>query len=272
MTIHDALQSSGLPRLEAEALLSALLERDPTWLLAHSRDRLPPSAADLWPHLIARARAGEPVAYLVGRETFLGRTYVVDPRVLIPRACTERLCELARSVLAGETVSDCTVEIDLHVVAIYRRFAEVTPTRVVEIGTGSGCLAVSLALSGIPQSVIATDISQDALDLAELNVARHKVSKRVELRHGDCLDPVLGLKEPFLIVSNPPYVPDHFTFQRSVHAYEPVLALRGGGVGGTDILQRIVEQAKIHPACTGLVLECRDDQVMEIDKLLVLTK
>lgn len=171
-----------------------------------------------------------------------------------------------------EEIGDATLEIDIGVAGVHRQLSAFRPELVIEVGTGSGCIAAGLALIFKNLRLIATDISQDALDLAALNLERLGVQKRVELRRGDLLAPVLNVQTPFLLVSNPPYVPDSYVFQRSVHAYEPMVALRGGGQHGETILLDIVRQALVHPFCTGVVLECRQDQVPAIDAALKAAK
>lgn len=271
MTIDEALRFPGLARADGESMLSALLGQDRAWLLSRPDRSLPEPVADFWPHAAARLAAGEPTAYVLGKETFLGREFLVDPRVLIPRACTERLVALAEGVLKDE-IGDATLEIDIGVAGVHRRLSTFTPELVIEVGTGSGCIAASLALLFKNLRLVATDISQDALDLAELNFERLEVRRRIETKRGDLLSPVLDVKVPFLLVSNPPYVPDSYAFQRSVHAYEPMLALRGRGERGDGILLDLVRAAVAHPFCTGLVLECREDQVPAIDALLSKSK
>lgn len=271
MTVSEALLFPGLNRNDGETLLSTLLAKDRAWLLSRPDRPLPEAVADLWPHAAARLVGGEPMAYILGKETFLGREFLVDPRVLIPRACTERLVTLAEGVLKEE-IGDATLEIDLGVAGVHRRLSTFSPELVIEVGTGSGCIAASLALAFRNLRIIATDISQDALDLAELNFEALGVKRRIETRRGDLLSPVLDVQVPFLLVSNPPYVPDSYAFQRSVHAYEPMLALRGKGERGDGILLDLVRAALAHPLCTGFVLECRQDQVAGIDALLAQAK
>jgi len=106
--------------------------------------------------------------------------------------------------------------------------------------------------------VIATDISEDALRVAKKNAENHQAE--IDFRSGDLLEPIQDLTEPFIIVSNPPYIPQSEELMRDVRDYEPKMALFGGKEG-IDILEKLVDQAKNHPHCRGVVLELREEQV-----------
>jgi release factor glutamine methyltransferase len=192
-TVQDAVRALAVaidragvgdtPRLDAELLVGHVSGLDRVGIRAFGADRL--LDADSWKHLdalLGRRLAGEPVAYLLGTAWFYGREFEVDRRVLVPRPETELLVELALEHFADRAMG----------------------ATFVDACTGSGCIAVSIAAElGDRARVLATDISQDALDVAEANARRHGV--RVDLRLGDLLAPVSGERAD-VVVANPPYV------------------------------------------------------------------
>lgn len=193
---------------EAEELLARAAGRPRAWFHARRRDAAPPDAAAAFQDLVARREAGEPLQYLLGEWEFLGRTFFVDPRALIPRGETEGIVEEARR-------------------------AAPEASRALDLGTGGGILAVSLALERPRARVVALDRSPGALALAAANARRHGVADRVSLVASDWLS-ALGAATRFdLAVANPPYVPatDRPHLSRTVSAYEPGLALWGGPDG-----------------------------------------
>jgi release factor glutamine methyltransferase len=225
-TIRDALQQAAArltprspsPRLDAEALLAHVLQRSRAWLLAESQQPLTPAQQASYAALIERRAALEPVAYLTEHKEFYGLDFYVDRRVLVPRPETELLIELALQ-WAGA--------------------ARPQPLSIADIGTGSGCLAVTLALR-LPQTrVFAVDLSADALAVAAINVERHAVGERVALLQGDGCMP---LPQPVsLIVANPPYtVLDEV--DENVRRWEPHLALDGGAERGFAAVERLLRQ------------------------------
>ncbi|MEA3341160.1 MAG: peptide chain release factor N(5)-glutamine methyltransferase, partial [Chloroflexota bacterium] len=222
-----------VPRLEAEVLLAHVLEASRTMLLAHPERALTVRQLANYRTLTRRRASGYPLPYLTGHVEFYGLEFEVTPEVLIPRPDTETLVDLA----------------------IARR-----PTTIVDVGSGSGCIAVSLAVN-LPESTIcAIDISPAALAVARRNVERHAVSAQVRLMVGDVLNPRPG--PVALIVSNPPYIPTgaRASLPASVRNHEPKLAL-DGGVDGLRIIQRLLAQA---PAVLkpggGLLIEIGADQ------------
>jgi ribosomal protein L3 glutamine methyltransferase len=170
-----------------------------------------------------------PAPYLLGEAWFAGLRFVVDPRVLVPRSPFAEL--------------------------IAARFepwlTAVTAPRILEIGTGSGCIAVACALAFPGAFVVATDVSADALDVARVNVARHGVGDRVALLRADLLN---GVRGPFdLIVSNPPYVPEaELRDMPPEFRWEPRAAL-AGGPDGLELVRRIVNGAAARLAPRGLL-------------------
>lgn len=238
-TIHVALQQttarlrpvSASPRLDAEVLLAHVLGLSRARLLAESQQPLSAEQLAALAALTERRVALEPVAYLTNHKAFYGRDFYVDRRVLVPRPETELLIELARA-WASRTNRQ--------------------PPTIADIGTGSGCIAVTLALE-LPQArVFAVDLSADALDVAAINVQRHAVGERVTLLRGDGCRP---LPQPVdLIVANPPYtVLDEV--DENVRRWEPHLALDGGAQRGFAAVERLLQQmpGALRPQGTALV-------------------
>jgi len=225
------------PRHEAEILLGAALGRSRAWLLAHGDERiLDCDATDVYEaHLTRRAR-GEPIAYILGEKEFWSLTLAVTPAVLIPRPETELAVELA---------------LDLLPAAAGRR--------VLDLGTGSGAIALALAHERPQARVVGTDTADAAVELARHNAARLGLGN-VEFRAGSWFEPVAG--ERFdVVVSNPPYIAvDDPRVERQVRLFEPPGALYSG-TEGLDALRLIIAGAAAHllPG-GGLVLEHGDRQ------------
>jgi release factor glutamine methyltransferase len=209
-----ALEASGCdtPRLDAELLLAHVLRASRADLIASPGRELEPDEARAFMDLAARRRDREPVAYILGTKGFRTIDLAVDSRVLIPRPETEHVVEAALSLPEGARVAD--------------------------IGTGSGAIALALKTERPDLSVVATDASAAALDVARANVAR--LGLDVELLHGDLLDPVTG--ELDAIVSNPPYVATTDPLPPEIARYEPKEALYAGA-DGLDVIRRLLAAA-----------------------------
>ena len=221
------------PRLDAEVLLSHLLGCERTGLYVRDHEPLAPSVAEALTDFVARRLAHEPVAYLLGERAFYDLTLVVTPAVLVPRPETEHLVEEALAWARGR---------------------EDDPLRVVDVGTGSGALAIALARQLVAAQVWAIDVSAEALAVAASNIARYDLHERVTLLRGDLLEPLPagGLD---LIVANLPYVPNPEMphLMPDVRDYEPHLAL-DGGPDGTDLIARLLPQAAARLRTPGLLL------------------
>jgi release factor glutamine methyltransferase len=236
------------PRLDAEVLLSHSTGLDRVHLYANFDRPLSPTELASFKDLIKRRVADrEPVAYLVGYKEFWGLRFEVDVRVLIPRPDTETLVELARHrarQLAGVPVRpDPLTSLDPDVlegdpldrsdVPAREEAAPAQPRalRIADVGTGSGIIAVALALELPFASIVATDLSPEALVVAASNIAAHEVGDRVETRCGDMLGPLDGAFD--LIVSNPPYIASGVVpgLMPEVRSHEPELALTPGPTG-----------------------------------------
>lgn len=237
MTLAEALAAARarIPAAEARRLLGHVLGRSAAWIEAHRDEALDETAAAQMSALVDRRAAGEPVAYLVGRREFYGRAFTVTPDVLIPRPETELLVDLVKSkVGAGDTA------------------------RILDLGTGSGCIAITLALELPAARVTAVDLSPAALAVARANAAR--LNARIAFVTSDWFAALPPACFDF-IVANPPYVAagDPHLAEGDLR-FEPPEALTDGA-DGLAAIRRIVAQAPRRLADGGwLVFEHGHDQ------------
>jgi release factor glutamine methyltransferase len=215
VNVAAAIRMSGLPELEAQILLGRTLDVDRAWLIAHARDGIAADATASFQGLCKRRRNGEPMAYLVGAREFYGLAIAVTPAVLIPRPETELLVDLALERLPENAP------------------AAAAPNRVLDLGTGSGCVALAIAKLRPRASVVASDVSSAALDVARANAVA--VGAGVRWIESDWYSAV-GDTRFDMIVSNPPYIADgdHHLREGDLR-FEPPLALTGGGDGWSAI-------------------------------------
>ncbi|GAB2180402.1 peptide chain release factor N(5)-glutamine methyltransferase [Denitratisoma sp. agr-D3] len=229
-SIHAALQTARqvIPLSEARLLLGTLLEKNLAWLEAHRDDELQDALAERFAHWVARREAGEPVAYLLGCREFYGRDFAVSPAVLIPRHETELLVELALAKLP----------------------ASGNPA-LLDLGTGSGCIAITLALEMPHVAVTAVDASSEALAVASQNAKA--LGATVDFLLGSWFAPVAGRRFD-VIVSNPPYIKadDPHLAQGDVR-FEPPSAL-ASGADGLDDIRVIITAAPAHLTPGGWLL------------------
>ena len=248
-TIADALQVARLiiDSSEARLLLRHVLGCTATHVEAHRDDELELSVESKFVGLVERRKRGEPIAYLTGAREFYGREFHVAPGVLIPRPETELIVD---------------VVLERH----SRESRNPVPLKILDLGTGSGCLAITLALELPHASVIAVELSPDALAIARQNAQRHRAN--VHWLESDWFSSLRG--EQFdLIVSNPPYVAasDPHLKQGDLR-YEPSCAL-ASGADGLDAIRRIVKDAHHHLVAGGrLLLEHGYDQADRVRVLL----
>lgn len=245
--LRDA--GNGNPRLDAELLLMKALGRSREDLYRNPEGGLKASEASRFESLVSRRLQCEPVAHLTGWQEFWSLDFRVTPDVLIPRPETEHLVETVVEFLAA------------------RR----GPCRILEIGTGSGAVAVSLAREFPAAEIWATDVSAPALEVARENAARHGVEGRMHWLRGDRVAPVRGLADGFdVLVSNPPYVPSGEVgrLQRDVRDWEPALAL-DGGVDGMDFHRSLVCDGVGYLRAGGmLAMEVGAEQSGPVSRLL----
>lgn len=231
---EDFLRKKGFesPRLEAQILLAHALGCSKIDLYVRHEEEPPEAKRTAFRDMIKKRSEGMPVAYLVGFREFYSLPFAVSPAVLIPRPETETLVLQALGVLASAT-----------------------SPRVLDVGTGSGCIAISIARQKKSAQITAVDVSADALAIASANAAKHGVADRVTTMQGDLFGAVVGRMFD-LIVSNPPYIA-HAEFaglDQGVRDFEPRQAL-DGGVDGLDFYRRIASEASnyLKPGGTLLV-------------------
>ena len=215
------------PRLNIELLLAHLLKKKRLDLYLEFERELDESTLEKLREMVKRRAAGEPVQYITGEAEFCGLPFAVDRRVLIPRPETELLIE-----------------------AVLRR----KPQRIVDVGTGSGCIAVTLAKRLPTVEIWALDASAEALEVAKANAARHAVKKNVRFLQGDLLEKLPDSFTVDAIVSNPPYIArgEMAKLPKEVKDFEPVRALVAGE-DGLEVIHRLVVQAKRVLSPSGFV-------------------
>ena len=233
-------------RLDAEALLLRVAKKNKAWLLTHGEEEFADEAAIRYNELIARRLRGEPIQHITGETEFYGLPFRVTPAVLIPRPETEHLVEKVLQFSAGHP-----------------------RPRIVDVGTGSGAIAIALA-HHLPQAEItAIDLSEPALALARENAALNEVSGRIRFLRGDLLAPIAS-EQCDCIVSNPPYVPesDRASLAVEVRDHEPALALFAGS-DGLAVYRRLIPAAFATLAPGGFIaLEIGAGQSAAVRELL----
>lgn len=240
MTIAESLVNAGRelravgiaqPERESASLLMFALGRDRTFLIAHSEYELSVEETRIYRAFIARRKTREPFQHIVGRQEFYGLDFVVSPDVLIPRPETELLVDAAIEILTAKENA-----------------------RILDIGTGSGCIVVSIIHNVPTATAFAVDISEGALAIARENAEKNRVAGRIEFLRSDIFEAVD--RQTFdVIVSNPPYIPagEIAGLQSEVRDHDPVIALTDGS-DGLSIMRRIVSDAPRYLNSDGKLL------------------
>jgi release factor glutamine methyltransferase len=226
----------GSPRLNAETLMMFTLGCDRAYLYAHPERELTNDEAERYEQVVSERARGKPSQYVTGHQEFWGLDLIVTPAVLIPRPETEHIVE-------------ATLE-------LVRTIGE-APLRIVDVGTGSGCIALALAHELPYAEIHAGDISDQALEVARINCERLNMGSRVELRQSDLLSGFVENAKFDFIVCNPPYVSElkPETVQKQVREFEPHVAVFSGPTG-LETYQRLIPQARERLAPGGwLVME-----------------
>ena len=234
MTIAEAINKAAATltacgiehaRLDAELLICHVLQRDRAWLLAHVQEPLDIGNSASFTNVITRRSRREPLQYIIGTQEFWGRKFTVTPDVLIPRPETELIIEAAVAIAKSKTA----------------------PLSVIDLCTGSGCIAVALAREIQDIHVFATDASADALAVARDNARKLGAANSIRFFEGDLFTPLEELDlhgTVDVIVSNPPYIrsDEYAALMPEVRDHEPGMALIAGPKG-TEVHRRIIEHA-----------------------------
>lgn len=261
MPLRDALTSAidqltaahvGSPRMNAELLLMFTLECDRAYLYAHPERELTAEEEARYLEAIAQRCRGIPAQYITGHQEFWGLDLIVSPAVLIPRPETEHVIETV-----------------LHLIDGSRTATPGSRLRIVDVGTGSGCIALALAREFPSAEIHATDISAAALEIARANAARHQFERRICFHETDLL---AGLAPGSfdLVVSNPPYVgeSEQDEVQLEVRKFEPRNAVFAGPTG-LEVIARLIPQAEIVLKPGGwIVIEISGTIVEGVKRLL----
>ncbi|XVJ71103.1 MAG: peptide chain release factor N(5)-glutamine methyltransferase [Rhizobacter sp.] len=261
----QAAQASGLPRLDAQLLLAHVLGCNRTWLTAHAEQPLTATDATTWAELSQRAIDGEPLAYILGEKEFHGLTLQVTPDVLIPRADTETLVDWALECLHRWSIQRDEAPIPVRaepVEALVDPLIQ-APT-VIDLGTGSGAIALAIKHRFSRANVTAVDASPAALAVAQNN--GHRLGLDVTWSASDWWSAVQGHRF-HLAVSNPPYIAEADPHVPALR-HEPLMALTSGSTG-LNALRQIIQDAPqhLHPNA-WLLLEHGYDQAAEVRELL----
>ena len=241
------------PPLECVLLLAYLLDVDKTYIYIHNDEEVSSSVENKYFSLIDERRKGYPIQYILKEKEFMGISFYIEEGVLIPRPDTEILVQYVL-----DYIDEKYKERDI---------------KIVELGTGSGCISLSIAYYKKNVFVYSVDIDKKANAVAEENSKRLKLSDRVKILEGDLFQGIknMGLKNSVdIIVSNPPYIPEDeiFGLQDEIKKYEPLWAL-DGGEDGLDYYRRIIPQSKEYLKNRGiLVFEMGFDQGRKIKELM----
>jgi release factor glutamine methyltransferase len=280
MTILEAIQRNAdffakrgipSPRLEAELLLAHVLKTPRLELYLNFERRLETKQIEVLEELAGRRGRREPLQYITGTASFCGIELSVSPGVLIPRPETELLAEEAWKFLNERSLpapSNLSLNPNPNLTSNPPPHRHSIPTAL-DLGTGSGCLAVAMAINAPRAQVCATDASPAALDVARRNAARHELQERIQFYEGDLFVAVPGALQFDLIVSNPPYIPtSRINFlDLEVRDYEPRSAL-DGGADGLNFYRRIAAQAGGFLLPHGRILLELDEETSEAVKEL----
>src|SRR5579862_9041064 len=230
--------------MNAELLIMFTLDCDRAYLYAHPERELTADETQRYDDALARRATGVPAQYISGHQEFWGMDLIVSPAVLIPRPETEHVVEAVLELASPPDSPDAPSQSQRRRTGMSSpRDLRSTALRMVDVGTGSGAIALALAKELPAAEIHATDISENALEIARANVARHELTSRIKFHRGDLLRGLL--RESFdFVISNPPYVgeSEEDSVQLEVRKFEPRNAVFAGP-SGLEVIERLIPQA-----------------------------
>ena len=268
------LRSAGVPspRMNAELLLMFTIGRDRAFLYGHPEQELSAQEEARYEDALTQRSAGIPAQYITGHQEFWGMDFIVSPAVLIPRPETEHVIEtvldcVGRTFLSGRSGGGRAPSPANDIV-----HEEQTPAKlwIVDVGTGSGCIALALAKELPSAEIQATDISAAALEIARANASRHQLENRIQFHQSDLLSGI-DRNSVDIVVSNPPYVgeSEEDSVQLDVRKFEPRNAVFAGAKG-TEVIERLIPQARQALKPGGwLVMEISGTIASQVRELLM---
>jgi release factor glutamine methyltransferase len=217
--------------LDAQVLLASITKKNRAWLLAHPEAILTSEQHQKLDSAVSRLQDGEPLPYVLGHWEFYGLNFTINAHTLIPRPETELLVEQAFEWLQSHP----------------------DQRRAADVGTGSGCIAISLAVNIPDLQITTTDISPEALEVARLNAEKHQVADQIQFEYTDLLSHFASRTPHHIICANLPYIPTKKLAGLEIFGREPTLALDGGS-DGLNLIRRLLPQAVQNLASEGLLL------------------
>jgi len=260
------------PRLNAELLLMFTLNCDRAYLFAHPERELTGEEQSRYEAALAERARGVPTQYITGHQEFWGMDLIVNPAVLIPRPETEHVIETVLELHTSD-LRPQTSDFERESPRSEVRGQRSSVLRILDVGTGSGCIALALAKEFPHAEIHATDISAAALEVARANAARHQLEKRIQFHQADLLQG-LNLSDLDFVVSNPPYVgeSEEDQVQLEVRKFEPRAAVFGGPTG-VEVIARLLPQAYAALRPGGcLVFEISGTIANAVQHLLIASK
>ncbi len=254
MTLKQALASAiaeleanavGSPRMNAEVLLMFTIGCDRAYLYSHPERELTADEEARYDEAIARRASGYPSQYITGHQEFWGLDLIVTPAVLIPRPETEHIVEVVTEIVRGEGPTSANSRQMWGTESTESNRNQTGRPKVVDVGTGSGAIALALAKELPNADVLATDVSVEALEVARANAARLQLESRIRFQQSDVLDSVTRDDSFDFVISNPPYVAlsEADKVQDVVKKFEPKQAVFAGE-HGLDVIRRLIPQAR----------------------------
>ena len=258
MNLQQLLANTTVDTLDVEVLIAHVLQKNRSFIKAYPEHEPTKNQIKQIQHYLTRASNNEPIAYILGTKEFYGRDFVVTADTLIPRPCTETLIEAVLNNFTQTAVCNKTTAIDNNIVCWEWIWGIEPLETVIDVGTGTGVIGITIGLEAT-MSVICTDASKAAVEVCKQNIKAHNLNNNITAICEADFDTVKTYNKPFVVVSNPPYIPVSNLAEDSVHNYEPHEALYAGKEG-IDVVLHLIQAARNNKYCQGVIIECQAEQ------------